>query len=63
MGFIAYSAVLSVPFYFLWNRLAPIYAGALPPLYRHIPFLDCVGLFVLLAIARAMLLPRIVVEK
>jgi hypothetical protein len=51
------AAVLSVPFYFLWNKLAPVYFYQIPSLYRQIPFWHCVGLFLLIAILRAMLFP------
>lgn len=51
---------LSVPFYFLWNILAPIYGYELPAVYQHLPFWHCVGLFVLAAILRALLLPSLV---
>lgn len=54
---ISWAIVLSVPFYFLWNYFAPIYGYALPPVYQHLPFWHCVGLFTLLAIFRAVLLP------
>jgi hypothetical protein len=57
MGGLIYAVILSVPFYFIWNRLAPIYFRGLPPQYQHIPFGHCAGLFVLIAIARAVLLP------
>jgi hypothetical protein len=48
---------LSIPFYFLWNYLAPIYASALPLVYQHIPFWHCAGLFALAAIIRMLLFP------
>jgi len=57
MGFIFMIATLGVPFYFIWNQLAPIYFSQLPALYQHLPFWHCMGLFALLAIARAVLLP------
>jgi hypothetical protein len=49
---------LSIPFFYLWNYLAPIYFSGLPALYLSIPFWHCVGLFALAAIVRAMLLPH-----
>jgi hypothetical protein len=48
-----WSLFLSIPFYFLWNALAPIYAPTLPPLYQHLPFWNCVGLFGLAAVIRS----------
>jgi hypothetical protein len=52
-----WALLLSIPFYFLWNYFAPIYAYQLPPIYQHLPFWHCAGLFVLLAILRAAVLP------
>lgn len=43
---------LSIPFFFLWNYLAPIYLSQLPAVYLHVPFWHCVGLFALVAIFR-----------
>jgi len=48
---------LSIPFYFLWNYLVPIYAYQLPMVYQHIPFWHCAGLFALVAIIRMLLFP------
>ena len=47
-----FGLLLSVPFYFLWNGLAPIYLPQLPPVYLHVPFWHCVGIFALLAILK-----------
>jgi len=44
---------MAIPFYFLWNTLAPIYAPGLAPLYQHLPFWHCVGLFLLGAVIRS----------
>ncbi len=49
---------LSVPFYFLWNYLAPIYLPQLPPVYLHVPFWHCVGIFGLAAIFRLVFFPQ-----
>jgi hypothetical protein len=57
MGFIFFACVLAVPFYYVWNELAPIYFTWVPPLFQHLPFWHCVGLFFLLAVTRFMLLP------
>jgi len=54
---IAWALLLSIPFFFLWNWLAPIYLPSLPPLYLHLPFFHCVGIFILVAIVRIMVLP------
>lgn len=57
MGLIFKNIFLAVPFYFLWNWLAPIYFTGLPPAAQQIPFLDCIGLLLLLAIIRIAVLP------
>lgn len=41
VGFIAqviFSAVLSIPLYFCWNYLAPIYLPNIPEVYQQFPF-------------------------
>jgi hypothetical protein len=57
MGLIFKNIFLAIPFYFLWNWLAPIYFTALPLAYQELPFLHCVGLLLLLAIVRIAVLP------
>lgn len=52
-----FSASLAVPFYFLWNGLAPTYFYFLPRVYLDIPFWHCVGLFMLMPMVKLMLLP------
>jgi hypothetical protein len=52
---------LSIHFYYLWNDLIPIYAYHLPPVYQHIPFWHCAGLFALVAVIRMLLIPAPVV--
>jgi len=51
---------LSVPFYFIWNSLAPTYFYWLPAVYLAIPFWDCVGLFMIIPILKLMLVPKFV---
>ena len=53
------SMSMSVPFYFIWNALAPTYFYFLPPVYLHLPFWHCVGLFVILPILKVALVPSI----
>lgn len=48
------SISLSVPFWFIWNRLAPVYFYWLPAVYQRIPFWNCVGLFIIVSILRTM---------
>ena len=55
---ILFLAALGVPFFYLWNNLAPIYLPQLPPLYLHVPLLHCVEIFALIAIVRMLLSPR-----
>jgi hypothetical protein len=51
------AAAVSIPFYFLWNALAPTYFYFLPEVYKHIPFGDCVGLFIIVPILKETLNP------
>jgi hypothetical protein len=44
-----FATFLSVPFWFLWNILAPTYFYWLPPVYLHLPFWDVVGLVMLMS--------------
>lgn len=46
------SLFISIPFYFLWNWLAPIYFYWLPTIYLDLPFWHVVGLFMLLPILK-----------
>ena len=48
----AFAASLAVPFYFMWNHLAPIYFAFLPVVYKSLPFWDCVWLFMTLSILK-----------
>lgn len=51
---------LAVPFFFIWNALAPTYFYWLPKVYLSIPFWDCVGLFTIIPILKTILVPKIV---
>jgi hypothetical protein len=57
MGLIFKNVFLAIPFYFLWNWLAPLYFTGLPVAFQDIPFFHCVGLLLLVAIIRIALLP------
>lgn len=48
---------LAIPFYLLWNSFAPVYFYWLPEVYQDIAFWDCVGLFIIISILKAVLLP------
>lgn len=50
---------LAVPFYFIWNALAPTYFYFVPPVYQQIGFWECVGLFVVISILKAVLVPNL----
>lgn len=54
------SISLSIPFWFIWNRLASIYFYWLPQVYLHIPFWHCVGLFIIMPILKGTLIPTLV---
>lgn len=54
------SMSLSVPFYFIWNRIAPVYFYWLPKVYLDIPFWDCVGIFMVVPIVKWLLTPSFV---
>ncbi len=53
------SISMSVPFYIVWNALAPKYFYFLPEVYHSIPFWHCVGLFIIIPILKT-LVPSIV---
>jgi hypothetical protein len=57
---IAASISLSIPFYYIWNALAPTYFYQLPKVYLSIPFWHCVGLFIVVPIVRNTLTPKFV---
>lgn len=57
IGFIV-MMFLAIPFYFLWNDMAPTYFYWLPSVYLYIPFWDCVWLMCLIVILKLILLPR-----
>ena len=52
---------LSVPFWFFWTFLdiGKIYFYFIPEIFRLIPFWDCVGLFIVIAILKGTLIPKI----
>lgn len=43
-------AILAIPLWWLWNKLAPIYFYWLPKVYLAIPFWHVVGLVLLVVI-------------
>jgi hypothetical protein len=58
LGFLV-AFFLSIPFYFIWNALAPTYFGWLPAVWLNIPFWHMVGLFMIFSVLRFTLLPSV----
>lgn len=58
MGTIIKNIFLAIPFYFLWNFLAPIYLFNLPDAYKDVPFWHIVGIFLLISILRLAIFPK-----
>ncbi len=48
-------AILSIPLWWLWNKLAPIYFYWLPKVYLAIPFWHVVGLVLLVVTLQGVL--------
>ena len=59
LGFV-FMFFLAIPFYYLWNDLAPMYFYWLPQVYLQLPFWDCVWLMMLTGMLKLILLPRFV---
>lgn len=55
------SISLAVPFWFFWTywELGKEYFFFLPPVYQSIQFWNCVGLFVIVAILKGTLIPKV----
>jgi hypothetical protein len=53
------SCSLAIPFWIVWNSLAPVYFYWLPNVYQNIPFWHCVGLFILMPLLKHMVVPKI----
>jgi len=49
--------ILAIPFYYLWNYLAPIYLPQLPEQYLNVPFWHVAGIFMLIKIVKMMIFP------
>lgn len=58
MSVIINNIFLAIPFYFIWNSLAPIYLEHLLPEYKDVPFWHIVGVFTLFSIIRLALFPK-----
>ncbi len=57
IGFFFKCVFLTIPFYLLWNWLAPIYFTQLPPLYLDIPYFHALGFFILVGTIRSLIIP------
>lgn len=57
-----FSVSLAVPFWITWTAcgIGETYFYWLPPVYHQIGFWACVGLFMVLSILKAVLVPRFV---
>lgn len=57
---LGFSISLAVPFWLVWTvcGIGETYFYFLPPVYRSIGFWACVGLFMVLSILKAVLVPR-----
>jgi hypothetical protein len=53
-----FSTSLAIPFFFLWNHLAPRYFTFMPEAYLNIPFADCIWIFMTAFILKAVFLPN-----
>lgn len=58
VGFLVAVSV-SIPFYFIWNGLAPTYFYFLPDVYLSVPFWHCVGLFMLSPMLKWLVVPNL----
>lgn len=52
-----FNTSMAIPFWFIWNRLAPKYFYFLPEVYQQIPFWHVVGLFVIIPVVKMVLWP------
>ena len=55
-----FSIFIAIPFFILWNWLAPTYLYWLPEAFHHLPYWHCVGLFMLASMIRFALYPRLI---
>ena len=56
-GSLIKAIVLAIPFYFLWNYLAPIYLPQAPAQYLDIPFWHITGIFMVVHILKLVVFP------
>ena len=51
------SSFVAIPFYFIWNWIAPTYFYFIPEVYKQLPFWHVVGLFILIPILKSLINP------
>jgi hypothetical protein len=51
---IGFAFCIAIPFWIVWNWLAPTYFYWLPSVYLSIPFWHCFGLFLLAPMVRSL---------
>jgi hypothetical protein len=58
---LVFSVSLAIPFWLCWTvaGFGAKYFYWLPPVYQSIPFWSCVGLFMVISILKAVLIPRL----
>ena len=52
------AVIWTIPVYFLWNYLAPVYLPQLPTQYLDVPFWHIAGIFALIKIVTMMIFPH-----
>lgn len=52
-----FHASMAIPFWIVWNWLAPKFAYWLPAVYQHLGFWETVGLFIIMSTIKAVVLP------
>jgi hypothetical protein len=62
---LVFSTSLAVPFWICWTAcgIGARYFYWLPDVYHEIPFWNCVGLFMVMSILKAAVIPRLAVSS
>jgi len=60
-----FTASLSLPFWLIWTvyGIGQKYFYWIPETYQKIPFLECIGLFVVISILKSALIPKFISRK
>lgn len=53
---IVFSIFSAIPFYYLWNYVAPKYVYQIPEVYQNLPFWDIVWIFMTISIVKHVLI-------